>query len=194
MLVKTRFYQPKILENFLCLSTALIILLNPSTCVNYQDYARDLLETSVENFGKLYGHHLISHNVHGMLHLADDVTTYGALDECSVFHFENFMQKLKSSMRKHHLPLQQIYKRPPEQAANSEQTEPIRGSIEGNSFTCEHEAGPLANGCTNPQHKTLQTPKFQISCNFKDSFCLLTNKTIVRAKRFAFSSSEKKLC
>jgi len=41
----------------------------------------------------LYGPGMMVYNVHGLMHLADDVRVFGALDNFSVFPFEN---KLKS--------------------------------------------------------------------------------------------------
>lgn len=50
-----------------------------------------------------------------MLHLTDDYIKYGPLDSCSTFPFENYMKHLKSMLRKHEKPLQQVIKRYEEQ-------------------------------------------------------------------------------
>lgn len=65
----------------------------------------------VKVFQQIYGHHYVSHNVHSLLHLADDYSYYGPLDNCSCFPFENYMKVLKKMLRKHDKPLQQIIKR-----------------------------------------------------------------------------------
>lgn len=39
---------------------------------SYLQYARNLLKYFVETFGQIYGNHFISHNMHGLLHIADD--------------------------------------------------------------------------------------------------------------------------
>lgn len=53
-----------------------------------------------------------------MLHLVDDYNTYGSLDNCSAFPFENYMKTLKRMLRKHEKPLQQVVKRYKEQCIN----------------------------------------------------------------------------
>lgn len=92
------------------LSIAMIILLSPNhkSLVNY---ARHLLDYFVKQFQNLYGEYLLSHNVHGLLHLCDDYDQFGPLDQCSAFVFENHMKELKSFIRKHEKPLEQIINR-----------------------------------------------------------------------------------
>lgn len=92
------------------LNIAMIILLSP----NYSfllDYARQLLEFFVKNFQDIYGAQFISHNVHGLIHLCDDYEKYGPLHNCSTFIFENYMKELKSFVKKHEKPLQQVINR-----------------------------------------------------------------------------------
>jgi len=73
--------------------------------------ARQLLDSFVEHFESIYGRHLISHNIHGLLHLCDDYAKFGPLDQCSTFPFENYMGVLKNMIRKPHKPLEQIVNR-----------------------------------------------------------------------------------
>lgn len=53
----------------------------------------------------------ISHNVHIILHLADDVKKYGPLNNFSAFPFESFMQPLKKKIKSGVKPLQQLIRR-----------------------------------------------------------------------------------
>lgn len=48
------------------------ILLNPTVCPDLQTYAGSVLAEFVDAFGKLYDKHLISHNIHGLLHISND--------------------------------------------------------------------------------------------------------------------------
>lgn len=53
----------------------------------------------------------MSHNIHGLLHLVEDYNKYGPLDNCSTFHFENYMKVIKSMLRKPDKPLKKVIMR-----------------------------------------------------------------------------------
>lgn len=97
--------------NFLCLHIAVTIFSNEEYIQKYADYAHLLLTYFVQNFGKLYGKENISHNVHGLIHVYDDIQIFGNFSRYSAFPFESFLQSLKKLPRKHEKPLQQIVKR-----------------------------------------------------------------------------------
>uniref|UniRef100_A0A2S2NH74 DUF4806 domain-containing protein n=1 Tax=Schizaphis graminum TaxID=13262 RepID=A0A2S2NH74_SCHGA len=101
-------------QNFLILCISMRILLSAHH-QQYVNYAQKLLDYFVKTFEQLYGSHLISFNVHGLLHLTEDYKKYGPLDNCSTFPFENYMKYLKRMLRKHDKPLQQVIKRYEEQ-------------------------------------------------------------------------------
>lgn len=91
-------------------SLAMMILISP----NYGRYlscARSLLIKFVRDFEIMYGHHLLSHNVHCLTHLYDDYCQFGPLDNISAFPFKNYMGSLKKMLRKPDKPLQQIINR-----------------------------------------------------------------------------------
>ena len=54
---------------------------------------------------------MLVYNIHGLVHLANDVRKFGSLDNVSSFPFENFLQSLKKMVRKPTCPLPQIVKR-----------------------------------------------------------------------------------
>lgn len=58
-------------QHFLTLSISMRILLSPNL-KKLVNYAQKLLDYFVKTFEQLYGSHLISHNVHGLLHLTED--------------------------------------------------------------------------------------------------------------------------
>jgi len=105
--------SPDIYNNFLVLHFAITLLISKkfSFQENYLEYAENLLKHFVASFRLIYGKHHVTHNVHGLLHLEDDVRHFGLLDTFSSFRFENFMQKLKVLIKKDDKPLQQIAKR-----------------------------------------------------------------------------------
>lgn len=53
----------------------------------------------------------MSHNVHIIQHLADDVIKFGSLNNFSAFPFENYMQSIKKKLRTGVKPLQQLIRR-----------------------------------------------------------------------------------
>lgn len=97
--------------NFLCLYVAVTIFSNEEYIQKYADYAHSLLKCFIQNFGKLYGKESISHNIHGLIHVYDDIQIFVNFNKYSAFSFENFLQNLKNLLRKHEKPLQQIVTR-----------------------------------------------------------------------------------
>jgi len=102
-----------IYSNFLTLHVVITILCSKRLCKQpvFVQYAEDLLKHYVVTFGNLYGHQFISHNIHSLLHITEDVRHFGPLDNLSTLKFENFMQLIKKLVRKYDRPLQQIVKR-----------------------------------------------------------------------------------
>ncbi|EFN77288.1 hypothetical protein EAI_00144, partial [Harpegnathos saltator] len=95
-------------NHFLSLSIAIRIMANPQLCTKYLAYAYSLLLWFVSNYGVIYGEEYISHNVHNLIHIANDVKIFGCLDNFSCFKFENHMQKLKRKLHNCGKPLQEL--------------------------------------------------------------------------------------
>ena len=98
-------------EHFLVLSVASSVLVCPSLAQSFKDHAKQLMTYFVEQSKFLYGDEFLVYNVHSMIHLADEVETFGCLDACSLFPFESYMQKLKRMVRSGKNPIGQIAKR-----------------------------------------------------------------------------------
>lgn len=83
-----------------------------SSCKHLDDivYAEQLLKSFVKYFIKLYGSENVSHNIHNLLHISDDVKHFGSLDTFCAFPFENYMQFLKKIAIKGEKLLEQIVK------------------------------------------------------------------------------------
>lgn len=105
------FMSKEYYDHFLSLSIAIRILADPETCVSGLDYAQWLLLDFVSKYGELYGEEYISHNVHNLIHLPDDVRLFGCLDNFSCFKFENEMQKIKNKIHNCGKPLQEFANR-----------------------------------------------------------------------------------
>jgi len=163
----------------MALNISMVILLSPNYG-EYINYAHTLLDYFVKSFGQLYGKHFISHNIHGMLHLADDYERYGVLDNCSSFPFENFMKNLKSMVRKHDKPLQQVVRRYGEQLDHREVDSNLSLSTKS-SLKCSHNQGPLTSNCTGQQYKRLLFNNILIKVDIRaDSFIMTNSKLIVK--------------
>jgi len=96
--------------HFLSLSCAIRIL----SCTRFNnliDYAESLLKYFVKHFPQVYSKEELSYNVHGLLHLCNDVKRFGPLDNFSAFKFENFMYSLKRRIRATRKPLEQLHNR-----------------------------------------------------------------------------------
>nr|XP_047143035.1 uncharacterized protein LOC124817240 [Hydra vulgaris] len=93
-------------KNFLLFFVGIHCLASPDLCASHADYAATLLCTFVENAMEIYGRGFISYNVHGLIHIAEDVKKFGPLDNFSAFPFENFLGHLKRLMRKPQSSLQ----------------------------------------------------------------------------------------
>lgn len=98
-------------SNFILLSVAMYILLGPQYCNALNEFAHTCLLSFVDHFSRLYGPEFVSYNVHGLVHISDDVKQHGNLDEFSAFPFENYLGKLKKLVRKPDNPLAQIIRR-----------------------------------------------------------------------------------
>lgn len=67
-------------------------------------YSHSLLKKLIYQFQNLYGKCFVSHNIHNLMHLANDVKKFGPLDIFSAFKFENnmtFIKKLLKNMINH---------------------------------------------------------------------------------------------
>lgn len=70
---------------------AISLLSNEIFCQKYLDYAESLLLHFVENTKNLYGPEYLTYNFHNLLHISDDVRTFGCIENFSNFSFENYL-------------------------------------------------------------------------------------------------------
>ena len=63
-------------NHFMLLSVGITLLVSPVFCQMYADYAHSLLVLFVELTSGLYGCDFLVYNVHGLIHLAEDVKRY----------------------------------------------------------------------------------------------------------------------
>ncbi|KAK4877644.1 hypothetical protein RN001_010150 [Aquatica leii] len=179
----TEFRQFLLYTNFIVLHAAVTILSQPRFLIQVE-YASELLEYFVKTFRTLYGYENVSHNVHNLLHLTQDVKNNGVLDNFSTFPFENFLQSILRSLRKCDKPLEQIIKRHSEMLNENynikeKKTYPI--------FKNEYYATSLLMNLKNTKHfKTAIFKNFTLHIEAPDNCCCLTNGDVIIIKEIVF--------
>jgi hypothetical protein len=133
-------------EHFLLLSVGISLLINPKWCVKQCEYSKNLLITFVNNMKILYGSGMMVYNVHGLVHLADDVRIHGPLDGFSAFPYENKLKSIKRLVRKPSDVLQQIARRLSEERGLSSHSVSRDTLVNQNWFKKQHTMGPLTEG------------------------------------------------
>lgn len=168
------------------LHVAIRILCNEFYLKQHADYAQSLLEHFVESFKIIYGADLVSHNVHGLIHLVDDAKNLGPLDSFSAFPFENFMRTLKHDLRKHEKPLQQLHRRYTEKCRVTD------AQISGPEFQTKyeyrliHRSGPILEAAET-QFGALKTAHWIVTVKEPDNCCKV-GETVVIVNNFVNNS------
>ncbi|XP_071639678.1 uncharacterized protein [Temnothorax longispinosus] len=170
-------------SNFLTLHAAITILVSPHLSAKIENiqYARELLQHFVKCFQIIYGKKYVSHNVHNLLHLADDAEKFGPLDNFSAFRFENYLSTIKKLIRKGDKPLQQIARRLTEIDTNSCNGNEVLENIDNIELKKRHRNGPLLNGISHKncrQFSILKTKHYFLDINNTRNDCVLLDNGI----------------
>lgn len=178
--LKQDFYH-----NFLTLHTAITILIRPNLCKQEGliNFAESLLNYFVTSFEILYGTKHISYNVHNLLHLCNDVRTFGSLDTFSAFRFENYMAYIKRRLRKPEKPLQQLMRRYKE-IEHFELLSVNHSAKNKELYTCKylHTNGPLCNNYNvnnSRQYLQISNDTLTINCKDANNCCILKHNILV---------------
>jgi len=175
--------HPQVYSHILTLHVALRIISSKHLLDVYADYAHELLEHFVDTFKVLYGKQYISHNIHGLLHMVNDVKLLGPVDSYSAFQFENCLRILKMQLRKSERPIQQIHRRYSEKSIVKPST-----LKEQELFSENHVDGPISNTSDiNRQFKKAKINNCIISIKSPDNVCIINN-TIVEVHNYVFDN------
>ncbi|XP_026681515.1 uncharacterized protein LOC113468632 isoform X2 [Diaphorina citri] len=180
-------------DNFLSLHIAIKIL-SSKMFDKLSNYAFDLLKYFVRTFSEIYGNHLISHNVHALLHIKEDYQKFGCLDNYSCFPFENYLGQLKKKLRHCNKPLEQIVNRTIELQINNNLFKD-----ESNLYgPCKaHTKGPICLGVrSDTQYSKLKTVSCTLFVNRikkSDSYIITKNLEIVQIENFVKTTTEELL-
>lgn len=168
--------KPQIYDNFMLLSVGVYILASPKYCMEMNYLANTLLVSFVEHFGQLYGEEFWVYNIHGLVHLSEDVKIHGNLDLISAFPYENFLGKLKKLVRGPCNPLTQVIRRLSEMencySPNVKEATP--------KLEKEHMDGPVPEGFSRQirQFKVLAIDCMVVKPKERDS-CIRTDNMFV---------------
>nr|CAH7730480.1 unnamed protein product [Callosobruchus chinensis] len=171
--------------NFMALHVSLMILSQENQQKNL-DYASELLNYFVETFKILYGCENVSHNVHNLLHLTEDVREYGVVDNFSAFPFENFLQQILKLIRKSDRPLQQIVKRHLERQTGMACTE----FTEYPTYKDEHFNVIFPNCNSIKHYKTAIFKNFTIRISPPNNCCYLKSGDIILVSDITFCADD----
>jgi hypothetical protein len=191
-IVFRRVLDPEKYLHFLALHVSLRILSSVKHIGDEANvhFADELLQYFVKNFGRIYGRCFMSHNIHGLLHIADDVRKFGTVDTFCAFPFENFMQELKKYVRKSEKPLQQLARRYAELEAVS-----IANPEHSNrpvTFSGLHTDGPLPHGiCTDPQYRKAKLKCLTLGTNEANNCALTHRGEIIVVSNIAYCPQEQ---
>lgn len=165
--------SPAVYKHFLLLFVGIYCLSSSEHCVEFCNYADQILRLFVSDFAGLYGADMIVYNVHGLVHLAADVEKFGPLENYSAFVFESFLYKLKKLVRKPNQPLQQVVGRLSEKRNSTDKNEiPALGQVKK-----EHRDGPLPFDMRDSlQFKEIQLPLVFLSTSKGDNGIMIGNK------------------
>lgn len=169
----------KVYNHFMLFSVAIRILVSSDAFdAEYVDYADTLLHKFVKEFASFYGKHNLVRNVHGLLHLCEDVRNFGPLDFFAAYIFESFLGiHIKPAVRCPLHPLVQVAKRYYEIKENRLHNPPIDHQLE----TCqgEHKNGPTVHDVACLQYKTYNHNKFVLKICSPDNCVMLNDGQVV---------------
>lgn len=187
-MILKNYINKDIYRNFLTLHVAIRLLCSPDLL--HISYAESLLRYFVQSFVILYESQHISHNIHALTHLADDVRKFGTLDTFSAFRYENCLRKIKQFLRKVERPLQQIHNRLTElEYCLSFEKKHRKIGVHGT-----HNVGPILPGINSPQYSTFSRADFILSIHNPNNCCGLNDGTIVSIENIATNTANNALC
>ncbi|XP_046386311.1 uncharacterized protein LOC124165677 isoform X1 [Ischnura elegans] len=168
-----------VFQHFLCLHTAVRILISKELISKYVDYAEELLLYFVENFPALYGEESVSHNVHNLIHITSNVKSLGPLDVFSAFKFENRLQTIKKVLRKPDKPLQQLCRRLTEQSS-TQQAKKLLGKSDIEGAACSKSVkNAIPLGFTEPAYSYIKCNGFKIAAKPPNDCVIMDSGDIV---------------
>jgi len=180
--------------HFLLSHAALRILVSPSASSHQLEFAKIAISKFVKRCILIYGPIFMSYNIHGLLHLVEDVNRFGPLDSHSAFPYENNMMYFRKLCRKPHLQLQQIARRRTEEDIIARRNIPVN-EIDTSIKTWGKHKDPLASydiPClTNYyQYRSVKTSEFFLDQSQRDNCCILYDLRVCKVVKILSNNKD----
>ncbi|WAR11984.1 hypothetical protein MAR_026164 [Mya arenaria] len=157
-------------------------------CQPYREFANQLLVSFVSLFRHHYGKDQYVYNMHGLVHLANDVSRFGELDGYSCFPFESYLGRLKKPVRKPNYPLQQVIRRLSEKSVEDAKLEPKLPK--SGVVKKRHHNGPRLNEyVVYGQFEEISLPKYFLSVQ-QGNICILVGDKVGLVRNILSPSEE----
>lgn len=179
-------------ENFLTLHIAMTIRLSTKHSKTHINYAKELMDRFVQQFRNIYGLKYITHNFHGLTHLADNFESFESLEDCSAFKFENSLQHIKKLVRKNEKPLPQICKRLYERS-RLERFSAKKSAATNFPLYLQPQSSELLPKYINSnlQYKKVVFKEFELTTSEPNSCCKLSDGSIVLLTNIFYCNNAK---
>ncbi|XP_011688337.1 PREDICTED: uncharacterized protein LOC105450269 [Wasmannia auropunctata] len=177
IIITKNVLSKKLYMHFTCLCVAVRIV-SDKQYKHMLHYAQSLFEYFVRKFREYYGDQYLSHNVHNLLHICEDVKRFETIDSYSAFKYENYLYTIKKSLQVSGKPLEQIANRIIE-----------KRNIEKN-FRYSMKDYPIIYYDKNKTRvKRVEFDGFMLSSNNPDNCCSLINNIIATVNDIYFSNN-----
>ena len=160
--ILNRVLEKTVYMHFLLLHAAIRVLVSESPSIPHLSFAELALQKFVLRNEELYGPTFNSYNVHGLLHLTNDVRRLGNLDSYSAFPYENNMSIFSKFLRKPSLPLQQYSNRMRERQLHGT-------NIHSNIDSSIRVSRPLSNDTNSSQYRKIKFNGISLGINVRDN-------------------------
>lgn len=126
----------------------------------------------------MYGVEYLTHNIHNLLHLAQDVKTFGCLDQFSCFKYENYMSNIKGKVQNAPKPIEQLVNR-----VFEENSIPV-------TKQCRKAFPVIQNNRNSTEIKELIFDGFTLTKKKLQNFCLLSDFSVLSINEFFIVGKE----
>lgn len=172
------FVTPELYNHFLVLMTAVRWLSASGTYLENLTGAQTLIELFVAQYPDIYDPTELAYNIHGLLHITEDVSKFGPLYSYSAYRYENHMRVIRKMIRKPNQIIQQLHKRSSEIEELNKIPEEV--GFVGRPRPFDNDRFPECH----TSYKGFRFDAFVLNNNINDNACMLSNGISVEVQGF----------